>query len=1341
MNLGTICNFFGGSIFSEEYRTNFSDLDERIDAVAQTVTPSSLAVEQASLSLLRAVNHILRGELALARVHLDTISRLTQSGSDPEWQLRCSLYDLFLTQQQRSPPILRFRADYDNPSAARRDIELSIKRCTEELMQRSKSSNSVGRIIERLETDLILNIGGFVKVLWDYACPNHPSFPRNSFTISRVGVSTMLYGTTEPYAESLLRSSEELGLGPVNRYLKRLSVEYSSSAGEAHASGRLSELYRECLTKQDKIGAANCKLLEADSVLSPPFTNSIALNLITLDQELGWDNDIWDSAEARFPLRKRQKAEDCFLEAFDLFQESGSVRGQASVELRRGCVSHAEAVAQEQSNNPNAQALLLEEAERHLTSSALLFVGDSVHLQIVNTHKILLLISKISSGTSHEAVDKARQVGEWASSMQYTAISQFAGLLMLRFGRTLSTSASPSQAARQHRKAVLCCECARACFGGSKDPVLELSSIIAHAYLHRRIGNLPLARALMIEGRELLLQVDRYISKLIEDSEGRDETLLRSMLVNHTEEYSRAWCSIVGSTESGIMERGMDHGNRPNTPPAITTSIQLASVQDHLFRTPRQLEADYQETMETRRRALLIDADIRTANEVLRRFCDRWDGEAAKTVPQVVLGSMKLAIFHHLGNYEEARRHLSLILPTQYGGRSRTADGMLQIDSTIHGHSVAHRDFAERSLAQCFVAKDWCSAHSILTQMRSLFPGYPEDTSIPQSKDHWQLLVWIAYTEQHCSDLGIAYDRYLEALYLFEQSRTQVRDLDSRRNLTSTIHSGQLFFGLAHIAKHFSAKPDGAEHRTPEAMTWENQILVYLEQGRARALTDLLVATVTPKAQSDMRQEWTTYMYLTRKLTKALNSDSSSGRTEVIRSIGEELKIRQPNVQKVRIELEQKFFGLVPIMEGKLLVSESESDFQCIPNDAICIHINISRDSMMILAITSQGIQLVDTLDITDVEIERTVLTFLEIFRKGPPPAEASQPRPSHVKTFTGLLQKLSKWIIDPVLALLKQKTHVIFIPSRSFHKFPFAALIMEGRHLFLQKNVSQVPSLAALCHLVKKNRRRAGLSSAVIFKSEKRDNRDNECSLYLAGVEAITITELHGCTAYDANVLHAQRFKAIYESSDIVHVATHGLQSGSSPWDSTISLKEKLKVVDIARLHSQASLVCFAACVSGLGEDNIGDDLLGFSHAVIASGASTFLGGLWKVDNLATMILMIFFHRAVAERKKGVSLAACWRQAQVRLYELTKPKLRVFLEELITIWDEALHDEKIPHGISLQPRAAITNILEDDDEYDFTHPYYWAAFVLIGHGGLMLVNEDVKTESAAESSSRAEGC
>lgn len=1327
-DLKSICDFLGGTIFPEEYRTNLQELDKQIEELVQTITQSSSSAEQVSLLLLRAINHILRGELSLARTHLDSIKHLNTTGMSTDWQSRCSLYEFFLVQQQRSPPMLRFRADYDNPSATRKDIELSINRRTSELIQHIRSSRAAWRMLETLEGNLVLEISAYVRMLWGTAQPNHPNFPRNIYTDAKTKLSSMLFVSSEPYPESLLTSSEELGLGPVQRYLKRLAVEYSLSAGEAGALGMLSELYAECCMEQDSIGAAHCKLMEADVILSPPFTNSIALNLITLDQDLGWDNAGWDSTEAMFPLRRKESAEHCFEVAFQLFERSRSVRGQASVELRRACVDHAEAIAQRRSDDSLDPPSVLKSAEEHLSNSIRLFQGDSVNLQIVNTHRTLLLISQNSSEASNEAIEQARQIGEWAENMQYPAISQFAGMLMLRFGRMLLTPRCQVQAVEQHKKAVMCCKCARACFKSSKDPMLELHAVIAHARLHQHFGNLPLARALMTEGHELFPKMHRYINGLIEHAKEKEDCL-RNMLADHTTNFDRAWSTIVGAGRFKFIQHEAEKESCPSILPAPATLTRFARLQTHLTRSLQRLEADYQETMESRRRALRVDADVRTADEILRQFCDRWDGEAANTVPQVTLCSMKLEIFHHLGQFGKARDTLKHVLPTQYGGRSTTADTMLQFDSATRGRFVAQRDLAERSLAQCFVAKDWQSGYSILAQMRDLCPGFPSDSPGPRNKDHWQLLVWIASIEEHCGSFEKAYDIYLQALHLFEQDRRQLYDLDSRRDLTSTIHSGQVFFGLAQIARIFSKKPDLAGHRAPQAMTWENQILIYLEQGRARALGDLLAVPDESAAYRIMLRLWNEYMYFMRSLQKALTSGTSAEGTNSIRNVGKELDIQEASVQKVRTELETQFFGLVPLMEGTPFASDMTSLFQFLPENAICIYLNISRDSMMTIAITSQGVQLVETLELTDVEIERTVLTFLKTFRKvsphlGPPQMEPPHMETPQAETTTGLLKRISKWVIEPVVTLLKQKAHVIFIPSRSFHKFPFAAMIMEGRYLFLQKDVSQVPSLSALCHLIKKPRHRDGLSSAVIF------NSDNESPLYLAGMEATLMSELHGFSAHASNSVSLKEFESIYESSDILHIATHGLQAGSSAWDSALSLGEKVRVVDIAKLQSRASLVCFAACVSGLGEDNIGNDMLGFSHAVIASGASAFIGGLWDVDNLATMILMIFFQRSLKEGEPGISLAACWRQAQIQLFELTKPKLKLLLEELLRTWDEASYNRGLPPGTSLQTRAVIQNFLIDDDECDFTHPFYWAPFILVGNGGLTLLNEDVRTNS-----------
>lgn len=165
-------------------------------------------------------------------------------------------------------------------------------------------------------------------------------------------------------------------------------------------------------------------------------------------------------------------------------------------------------------------------------------------------------------------------------------------------------------------------------------------------------------------------------------------------------------------------------------------------------------------------------------------------------------------------------------------------------------------------------------------------------------------------------------------------------------------------------------------------------------------------------------------------------------------------------------------------------------------------------------------------------------------------------------------------------------------------------------------------------------------------------------------------------------------------------------MHSDRSARNSSISLGEKVRVIDIARLQNEASVVCFAACVSGLIEDNISNDMLGFSHAVIASGASTFLDGLWEVDDAATMVLMILSHRTLKIRKQGVTLAASWRRTQIQLYEMGKPELKTLLEELLVTWDEAKRNGRSSPLMSAQPKSIIINMLRDSDEVGFTHPF-----------------------------------
>jgi CHAT domain-containing protein len=95
--------------------------------------------------------------------------------------------------------------------------------------------------------------------------------------------------------------------------------------------------------------------------------------------------------------------------------------------------------------------------------------------------------------------------------------------------------------------------------------------------------------------------------------------------------------------------------------------------------------------------------------------------------------------------------------------------------------------------------------------------------------------------------------------------------------------------------------------------------------------------------------------------------------------------------------------------------------------------------------------------------------------------------------------------------------------------------------------------------------------------------------------------------------------------------------------------------------------LVVLSACQTNLGELSQGDEVIGLNRALIYAGTPTVVASLWQVDDEATSVLMQWLYTHL---KEGMGKAEALRQAQI------------------------------------------------DVRKDFPHPYFWAAFVLMGDGG-----------------------
>jgi CHAT domain-containing protein/Tfp pilus assembly protein PilF len=192
-------------------------------------------------------------------------------------------------------------------------------------------------------------------------------------------------------------------------------------------------------------------------------------------------------------------------------------------------------------------------------------------------------------------------------------------------------------------------------------------------------------------------------------------------------------------------------------------------------------------------------------------------------------------------------------------------------------------------------------------------------------------------------------------------------------------------------------------------------------------------------------------------------------------------------------------------------------------------------------------------------------------------------------------------------------------------------------------------------------------------------------------------------------------------EGKRILHIATHGLTGSSErPYDASLALTqpETPSPDDIGFLTldhlirkwrgklKDCDLVVLSACDTQRGVKK-GDSVMALPWGFFYAGAPTVVASLWKVDDVSTSILMEEFYRNLLERKmtKAKALQAAKETLRTMSYEEARRRSQMSEEDFERYakargWgDEERESEK---G---KPRATTP----------YAHPYYWAAFVLIG--------------------------
>jgi CHAT domain-containing protein/tetratricopeptide (TPR) repeat protein len=204
-----------------------------------------------------------------------------------------------------------------------------------------------------------------------------------------------------------------------------------------------------------------------------------------------------------------------------------------------------------------------------------------------------------------------------------------------------------------------------------------------------------------------------------------------------------------------------------------------------------------------------------------------------------------------------------------------------------------------------------------------------------------------------------------------------------------------------------------------------------------------------------------------------------------------------------------------------------------------------------------------------------------------------------------------------------------------------------------------------------------------------------------------------------------------------LLHLATHGSVDPISAAHSALELARdqlprpeeqarraaagqkvytgQLSVANIARSWQlDADLVALSACQTGLGPDGGGEGLLGFSQVLLGKGARSLLLSLWKVDDTATALLMKRFYQNLLAKREGLSdplpKAEALREAKAWLRGLSRAEVDKLAKRLA---GGVVRTSQEPKGAN--PAQAVAEPRVPAGEHPFAHPYYWAAFILIG--------------------------
>ncbi len=477
----------------------------------------------------------------------------------------------------------------------------------------------------------------------------------------------------------------------------------------------------------------------------------------------------------------------------------------------------------------------------------------------------------------------------------------------------------------------------------------------------------------------------------------------------------------------------------------------------------------------------------------------------------------------------------------------------------------------------------------------------------------------------------------------------------------------------------------------------KDQALIYVEKAKSRVIGDYLRNNIDIRLRagdkageailedlSRLREEQAWFSSIVYEAENEANlSDTAVMR---IRAIGpknarKEMQVRERRIEHLLEQMQLRLAGdLVSRQRSSWTNSIVTTLWPKLERDTLMLEYYIAEQDLYIFQITRSGIDVHIVQDAVP-RLERLYSLWhvnLDLAAQASGAEDQAQSFAGLQENSLGLLQKLYDLLLSPVSHLISRSKHLIVIPYGMLHYLPFHCLFDGMQFVVEHLDVSYLPAAALWDICCQRGQRvaerRAPLSDSLVL------GLSDGGRLAFAVQEAEVVAQKLGTRPMLDAAATTALLRQYGARSPVVHIAAHGLFRLDAPNFSHIRLADRqLSAIEVFNLDlSGCSLVTLSACETGRAVVGGVDEVIGLGRGFLYAGAASLLPTLWKVDDASSAELMEMFYQALlGEYSKATALAGAQR---------------AFLA-----------------------RARASGHLYR------VHPYFWAAFHLIGDPGSLL--------------------